>query len=102
MSTVYSEAVPGKLRLKKKKKTQKPVQESAKEAETPTEAKPTVAMTKAEAAFERRQAILRLDLQAERVKKKAQSSHREKVEKLNEHLDSLTELNDIPKVSWTK
>ncbi|KFD46591.1 hypothetical protein M514_12525 [Trichuris suis] len=98
MSTVYNEAVPGKLRLKKKKKTQKPVQESAKEAETPTEAKPTVAMTKAEAAFERRQAILR----AERVKKKAQSSHREKVEKLNEHLDSLTELNDIPKVSWTK
>ncbi|CDW58600.1 protein FAM32a [Trichuris trichiura] len=98
MSATYNEAVPGKLKLKKKKKTGKPIRENAKEAEIAVEAKPTATMTKAEAAFERRQAILR----AERIKKKAQSSHREKVEKLNEHLDSLTELNDIPKVSWTK
>lgn len=29
-------------------------------------------------------------------------THKERVEKFNQHLDSLTEHFDIPKVSWTK
>jgi len=54
--------------------------------------------TKAELAFEKRQA----QLQTQRVHKKAQESHRERVEKFNKYLENLTEQNDIPKVSWTK
>lgn len=33
---------------------------------------------------------------------KASMTHKQRVEKFNEHLDSLTEHFDIPKVSWTK
>lgn len=33
---------------------------------------------------------------------KASTTHKERVEKFNEHLDTLTEHFDIPKVSWTK
>lgn len=33
---------------------------------------------------------------------KASMTHKMKVEKFNQHLDSLTEHFDIPKVSWTK
>lgn len=40
--------------------------------------------------------------QADRVFKKAQMSHREKVEKFNAQMNDMTEFNDIPKVSWTK
>lgn len=29
-------------------------------------------------------------------------THKERVEKFNQHLDGLTEHFDIPKVSWTK
>jgi protein FAM32A len=41
-------------------------------------------------------------LQEDRVFKKAQMSHREKVERFNSQMNELTEFNDIPKVSWTK
>lgn len=37
-----------------------------------------------------------------RIMEKASTTHKERVEKFNEHLDSLTEHFDIPKVSWTK
>lgn len=40
--------------------------------------------------------------EAERILKKANKTHKEKVEDFNRHLDSLTEHFDIPKVSWTK
>uniref|UniRef100_A0A915HSB5 Protein FAM32A n=1 Tax=Romanomermis culicivorax TaxID=13658 RepID=A0A915HSB5_ROMCU len=59
---------------------------------------PIIRKTAAELAFERRQR----QLLTERVMKKAQSSHREKVENFNRYLDNLVEINDIPKVSWTK
>lgn len=37
-----------------------------------------------------------------RILEKASQTHKERVEKFNQHLDSLTEHFDIPKVSWTK
>lgn len=40
--------------------------------------------------------------QNKRILEKASMTHKERVEKFNQHLDSLTEHFDIPKVSWTK
>lgn len=40
--------------------------------------------------------------QEKRVMEKAGMTHKQRVEKFNEHLDNLTEHFDIPKVSWTK
>lgn len=40
--------------------------------------------------------------QTKRILEKASMTHKERVEKFNQHLDSLTEHFDIPKVSWTK
>lgn len=78
-------------------------------------------MTKAELSFKKMQEkmvnnndeiyILRKHLshisifalqQEKRIMEKAAMTHKQKVEKFNEHLDSLTEHFDIPKVSWTK
>ncbi|KAI6197074.1 hypothetical protein M3Y94_01181800 [Aphelenchoides besseyi] len=54
--------------------------------------------TAAELAFAKRQR----DTAFERLSKKAATSHREKVEQFNHHLETLSEFCDIPKVSWTK
>jgi protein FAM32A len=54
--------------------------------------------TKAELAFER----YNQKKIEEKVLGRAEKSHKEHVELYNKHLDSLTEYNDIPKVSWTK
>ena len=54
--------------------------------------------TKAELAFER----YNHKKIEEKVLGRAEKSHKEHVELYNKHLDSLTEYNDIPKVSWTK
>ena len=54
--------------------------------------------TKAELAFKARQDLLR----EKRIHEKIQMTHKQRVEKFNKHLDSLTEHYDIPKVSWTK
>ena len=40
--------------------------------------------------------------QLDRVMKKAEKTHKERVEDFNRHLDGLSEHYDIPKVSWTK
>lgn len=40
--------------------------------------------------------------QEKRIMEKASQTHKQRVEKFNEHLDNLTEHFDIPKVSWTK
>lgn len=40
--------------------------------------------------------------QKQRIQQKAEMTHKQRVEKFNQHLDSLTEHFDIPKVSWTK
>ncbi|XP_052511255.1 protein FAM32A-like [Budorcas taxicolor] len=54
--------------------------------------------TPAQVAFEKVQETQ----QMERVLKKASTSHKQRVEDFNRHLDTLTEHYDIPKVSWTK
>lgn len=40
--------------------------------------------------------------QKEKIMKIASTTHKQRVEEFNRHLDSLTEHFDIPKVSWTK
>ena len=54
--------------------------------------------TKAEITFLKR----REERDAERVRKKATLTHKEKVNKFNTYLSTLSEHYDIPKVSWTK
>lgn len=54
--------------------------------------------TKAQKAFLEKQGKLSED----RIMKKASKTHKQRVEEFNQHLDSLSEFYDIPKVSWTK
>lgn len=54
--------------------------------------------TKAELAYER----IAEKRNEEKILQRAQRSHKEHVETYNRQLDSLSEYNDIPKVSWTK
>lgn len=49
-----------------------------------------------------RNLFLFLFQQEKRIMEKASLTHKQRVEKFNEHLDNLTEHFDIPKVSWTK
>ena len=56
------------------------------------------AKTRAELAFEKQFERRNED----KLFKKAEKSHKEHVEEFNRHLDSLSEYNDVPKVSWTK
>ena len=44
----------------------------------------------------------RREREMERIRKRANLNHKEKVEKFNSYLNSLTEHYDIQKVSWTK
>ncbi|CAF0807953.1 unnamed protein product [Brachionus calyciflorus] len=69
---------------------------NSKDSEIKSEKKST--KTKAELAFER----LQEKRNQEKILQRAEKSHKERVELYNKHLDSLTEYNDIPKVSWTK
>eukprot|EP00088_Acartia_fossae_P071799 TRINITY_DN9946_c0_g1_i1.p1 TRINITY_DN9946_c0_g1~~TRINITY_DN9946_c0_g1_i1.p1 ORF type:complete len:116 (+),score=38.77 TRINITY_DN9946_c0_g1_i1:67-414(+) len=55
-------------------------------------------LTKAELAYKKR----REDIEKERIKNRAQFTHKDKVEKFNSYLNTLSEHYDIPKVSWTK
>uniref|UniRef100_A0A182QX66 Protein FAM32A n=1 Tax=Anopheles farauti TaxID=69004 RepID=A0A182QX66_9DIPT len=55
-------------------------------------------LTKAEESFKKMQE----KMQHKRIVEKAQMTHKQRVEQFNQHLDSLTEHFDIPKVSWTK
>uniref|UniRef100_A0A2M4AT23 Putative conserved alpha-helical protein n=1 Tax=Anopheles triannulatus TaxID=58253 RepID=A0A2M4AT23_9DIPT len=55
-------------------------------------------LTKAEEAFKKMQE----KKEHKRIVEKAQMTHKQRVEQFNQHLDSLTEHFDIPKVSWTK
>lgn len=73
-------------------------------------------LTKAEMAFKqmqektvRKRILVKFQLitflffqQKKRILEKASQTHKQRVEKFNQHLDSLTEHFDIPKVSWTK
>ncbi|OWR48699.1 FAM32A like protein [Danaus plexippus plexippus] len=89
------------IKKKKKKKankdSQKAIENEVKEqiklqkVNVPTK-------TKAELAFQKMQE----KMQKQRILQKAEMTHKQRVEKFNQHLDSLTEHFDIPKVSWTK
>uniref|UniRef100_A0A6G1SP25 Protein FAM32A n=1 Tax=Aceria tosichella TaxID=561515 RepID=A0A6G1SP25_9ACAR len=57
-----------------------------------------ITATKAEQAFKSKQE----KIAEKRILKKAQKTHKQRVEEFNKHLDSLSEHYDIPKVSWTK
>ncbi|XP_044751409.1 protein FAM32A-like [Coccinella septempunctata] len=107
----YANVREGKLKLKrddgiKKKKKAKSKKLSEEQMqnllEDGIEKKPELSSkqkrTKAELAFlEQKEKN-----QAKRILEKATMTHKERVEKFNQHLDSLTEHFDIPKVSWTK
>jgi protein FAM32A len=116
MADAYREVVGGSLKLKlgvadggvKKKKKKKKLDKEAieKELQVSSEAKDTQKTsnegvrpkTAAEKAFEK----VQRERQAERILKKASKSHKQRVEEFNDHLDTLSEHYDIPKVSWTK
>lgn len=85
--------------VKKKKKRKKESKE--KEAVIEKEIKQQVnedKRTKAEIAFQK----MNEKMKKQRILQKAEMTHKQRVEKFNQHLDSLTEHFDIPKVSWTK
>ncbi|XP_045470285.1 protein FAM32A-like [Harmonia axyridis] len=91
------------IKKKKKSKTKKlsleQVQDTLNDgAERKTELSSEQKRTKAELAFLKQKE----KNQANRILEKATMTHKERVEKFNQHLDSLTEHFDIPKVSWTK
>ena len=97
----------GKVTKKKKKKKKKKDYEelalTSNKSNVDEEAgssKPPKAstMTKAELKFKERQEKDKMD----RILKRASTTHRDRVEEFNRHLDSLSEHYDIPKVSWTK
>ncbi|KAM7349637.1 protein FAM32A-like [Cochliomyia hominivorax] len=114
MSDEYACVSKSKLKLKndggiKKKKKKSKDKDKDKEREAlqqtlqqqsngSSKAKPERQLTKAELAFKQQQEKMR----NKRIMEKASTTHKERVEKFNEHLDSLTEHFDIPKVSWTK
>jgi len=105
----YAQVAVAKLKLKKengikkkKKKDKKIPEQISKTIDSKdfTEAKQSTKLTKtkAELAFVEQQEKMR----TQRILEKASLTHKERVEKFNQHLDSLTEHFDIPKVSWTK
>ena len=94
-------------KVKKKKKKQQcnkdmigeELQKDSKDSETLEKPVPSQQKrTPAELSFLKAQEKRETD----RILKKAETSHRDRVEQFNEHLDNLIEHFDIPKVSWTK
>ncbi|KAG4079935.1 hypothetical protein HA402_006247 [Bradysia odoriphaga] len=116
MADEYALVSRGKLKLKtdseiKKKKSKKHnkkekgkiergAQEELESIKTTAEEhhSQTRHLTKAEVSYKKMQE----KMQEKRIMEKASLTHKQRVEKFNEHLDSLTEHFDIPKVSWTK
>ncbi|XP_055912353.1 protein FAM32A-like [Eupeodes corollae] len=87
-----------KKKSKEKKKLQQAAAAAAVYVEETTKKAPERKLTKAEQSFKSMQE----KMQTKRITEKASLTHKQRVEKFNEHLDSLTEHFDIPKVSWTK
>ncbi|GAV03603.1 hypothetical protein RvY_13999 [Ramazzottius varieornatus] len=123
MSDQYTHAVKSTLKLKtvgpssaeiKKKKKKKKVE---KKMEAVSESQPMETLgnvdtkrpnsASSQAATSKTKAQLKFQemqekRQTERILKKAEKTHKQRVEEFNKHLDSLSEHYDIPKVSWTK
>ncbi|EAT38322.1 AAEL009779-PA [Aedes aegypti] len=119
MSDEYEHVSRGKLKLKsdsdikkKKKKKSKDKEKLREKVEKTLEESGTSSreqdrsqappsgrvLTKAEESFKKMQE----KMQKKRIMEKASMTHKQRVEQFNQHLDSLTEHFDIPKVSWTK
>uniref|UniRef100_A0A182N0M1 Protein FAM32A n=1 Tax=Anopheles dirus TaxID=7168 RepID=A0A182N0M1_9DIPT len=119
MDSEYQHVSKGKLKLKNdsdaKKKHKKKDKRKEKEKviramledpgtggerqqQTPATTSTGRVLTKAEESFKKMQE----KMQHKRIVEKAQMTHKQRVEQFNQHLDSLTEHFDIPKVSWTK
>ncbi|KRT80759.1 hypothetical protein AMK59_5417 [Oryctes borbonicus] len=103
----YAHAAKSKLKLKsdtnkvvkkKKKKDKHLLEKVTKTIQDEEKDLQEEKRTKAELAFQKMQE----KMQNQRILEKASMTHKERVEKFNQHLDSLTEHFDIPKVSWTK
>ncbi|XP_018333388.1 protein FAM32A-like [Agrilus planipennis] len=105
----YAQVAKGKLKLKgdsgikkkKKNKKEKVLEQVSKTLDIPEQneqLKSELKKTKAEMAYLK----MKEKMQTERIMEKASLTHKQRVEKFNQHLDSLTEHFDIPKVSWTK
>ncbi|KPJ01542.1 PREDICTED: protein FAM32A [Papilio xuthus] len=85
-----------KKKKKSSKETEKAIEDEVKEQIK--HHKSNNEKTKAELAFLKMQDKMK----KQRIQQKAEMTHKQRVEKFNQHLDSLTEHFDIPKVSWTK
>ncbi|KAJ0179757.1 hypothetical protein K1T71_004348 [Dendrolimus kikuchii] len=89
--------VKKKKKKKTNKETEKLIANEVKQQQIKQNSNPNT-KTKAELAFQKMQE----KMQKQRILQKAEMTHKQRVEKFNQHLDSLTEHFDIPKVSWTK
>uniref|UniRef100_A0A0N4ZN88 Protein FAM32A n=1 Tax=Parastrongyloides trichosuri TaxID=131310 RepID=A0A0N4ZN88_PARTI len=89
-------AVIGKK--KEKKKSPEATNEVKKIETTIKKSEKKIKKTAAQIAFEKRQQ----ELAEKRLREQASVSYKDRVNKLNEKLENLSEFNDIPKVSWTK
>jgi protein FAM32A len=109
MSDAYAECVGGSLKLKgvssggvkKKKKKKSKAEEVVEVVEKvieKVEEKAKDTRTSAEKAY----ATVQAKRQKQKVLQKAKKTHKQRVEEMNQYLDTLTEHFDIPKVSWTK
>uniref|UniRef100_A0A1I7Z869 Protein FAM32A n=1 Tax=Steinernema glaseri TaxID=37863 RepID=A0A1I7Z869_9BILA len=94
------EVISGGLKLKKGAITKKKKKDKldVRQIDITIKKDSGVRKTPAQLAFEKRQR----ETAVERLSKKAEVSHREKVEQFNKQMEEMTEFNDIPKVSWTK
>jgi protein FAM32A len=100
------------IRKKKHKKAKSAATENERNAETESmqdvlTKKPTSSESSSRAATSKTKAELKFQemqekRQMDRILKKAEKTHKQRVEDFNKHLDSLSEHYDIPKVSWTK
>ncbi|XP_064424614.1 protein FAM32A-like [Latimeria chalumnae] len=93
--------ISGGKKKKKVSKEKKQVLEQIMRSKNNEEEKKKVYVDKrtpAQIAFDKMQE----KRQMERILKKASTTHKQRVEDFNRHLDTLTEHYDIPKVSWTK
>ncbi|KNC76635.1 hypothetical protein SARC_10876 [Sphaeroforma arctica JP610] len=80
------------------KKSQSASEESAKTFAQPEEITKVDRRTESQKKFD----AIKRQREIDRIKKKALKSHKEKVEDLNQYLDTISEHYDVPKVSWTK
>lgn len=113
-STLKLKGVDPQIKKKKKKKDKERDREKAEKTlgeasgssstsdelvDNPSEEDP---MFKNKTASEIAYLKKRRQIELDRIKKKANLNHKEKVEKFNSYLNNLSEHYDIMKVSWTK